>query len=111
MSQVNEYRHSDGVNTAGVVAGTEHDLVLAADPQWELVGESQPEPEATEPEGPVETDEDTKAPEPTDDPAEGIDPGDYSREELNAIAAEKGIEDPEGFGTKAEVVEAINAAE
>lgn len=108
MSQVNEYRHSDGVNTAGVVAGTEHDLVLAADPEWELVSESQAASEPTADPEPVEEPKETPEP---DESTEGVNPDDYSREELNAIAAQKGVEDPEGFGTKAEVAEAINATE
>lgn len=36
---------------------------------------------------------------------------DLNREELNQLAAEKGIENPESYGTKAELQEAIDALE
>lgn len=36
---------------------------------------------------------------------------DLNREELNQLAAEKGVENPESYGTKAELQEAIDALE
>lgn len=41
----------------------------------------------------------------------GIDPDHYTRDELNSLAERHGIENPERFGNKQEVADAINDAE
>lgn len=44
------------------------------------------------------------------EPISDVQRDEFTRDELNAIAKSDGVENPESFRTKAEVVEAINAA-
>jgi hypothetical protein len=101
--KIHEYRHRNGEDSIGVRVGSETDLAYAGEPDWELVSEVEPapEPQPEAPEAPEEeVSEDTGA----------VDPDEYSRDELNKLAAELGIDKPESYGSKAEVAEAINAA-
>lgn len=96
-----QYVNADGLKQ-GAYVGTALDEVLASSLDWRLViDESAP----VEPEEVVEDD-----PTDEDEVAEvvSVDADDYSRDELNELARELGIEDAEALATKADVAEAIN---
>jgi hypothetical protein len=106
-TEVNEYRHTETEETLSAYVGSELDKVLLKDPDYEVVGERTPAPEETTPEG---------EPEPT--PQSGKTRSDggrvtaadlegKSRDELNDIATEAGVENPDGFANKGEVTKAI----
>jgi hypothetical protein len=106
MSQdTHEYINADG-ETRGAFAGTEQDKVYASDPDWTPVGKSTPATET--PAGSKSTGS------PDDYGTDGKQTSDLdslSRDELNALAAEKGIEEPEDLPNKAAVKDAIKATE
>lgn len=106
MSQdTHEYINADG-ETRGAFAGTEQDKVYASDPDWTLAGKGSP---ATETPAGSES-----AGSPDGDGTVGEQAPDLdslSRDELNALAAEKGVENPEELPNKGAVKEAIKATE
>jgi len=100
MSQdTHEYINADG-ETRGAFPGTEQDKVYASDPDWTLAGKGSPATET--PAG----SESTGSP---DD--NGTDIDSLSRDELNALATEKGVENPEELPNKGAVKDAIKATE
>jgi hypothetical protein len=105
--EANEYIYIDGETTASAYVGTEQDKVYRSDPDWSPVGTPTLPPEeegmasATPHSGKTKSDGGrTHAAD-----LEGL-----SREDLNALATEKGVENPEGFANKDEVKTAILAA-
>jgi hypothetical protein len=84
-----EWINADG-ETAGSYLGTEFDKAFASNPDWELV-----KAEASTA--------------PAEEERSVVDASDYSRDELNQLAQEAGIEDPAALDNKAAVAEAINA--
>jgi hypothetical protein len=100
MSQdTHEYVNAGG-ETRGAFAGTEQDKVYASDPDWTPVGKSTPA---------TETPAGSESKGSPDD--NGTDIDSLSRDELNALAAEKGVENPEELPNKGAVKEAIKATE
>lgn len=95
-----EWVNADG-ETAGAYLGSEFDKAFASNPDWELVKGSATTAPAEE------------VPETSDDSTEGevtkVDPSEHSREELNQLATEAGIEDPAELANKGAVADAINA--
>jgi hypothetical protein len=105
--EVNEYRHRETGETLGAYVGTEQDKVLAKDEHYEVVGKRTPSPEETTPEG-----EPAPTPQSGKSRSEGArlraeDLEGKSREELNDLATEAGVENPEGYANKDEVKTAI----
>jgi hypothetical protein len=91
----NEYVHVDG-ETVSAYAGTELDKVYAKDEDYTRVTGSTPTPEAT-----------------TADAREGEQPVDLdglSRDQLDQLAAEKGVDDPASLPNKDAVKAAIAEA-
>ncbi len=105
--KINEYRHTPTGETQSAYVGSELDKVLATDPDYEAVGEHTLPPEVTTPEG---------EPEPTSQSGKTRSDGGRltvadlegkSRDELDDLATEAGVENPEGFANKDEVKTAI----
>jgi len=105
--EVNEYRHKETGETQSAYVGSELDKVLAKDGDYEVVGTRTPAPEETAPAGePAPTPQSGK----TKSDGGRTTPEDLegkSRDELNDLATEKGVENPEGFANKDEVKTAI----
>lgn len=97
MSQdTHEYVNADG-ETRGAFAGTEQDKVYASDPNWTPVGKGSPA---------TETPAGSGSPEDA-----GTDLDSLSRDELDALATEKGVDNPEELPNKGAVKDAIQATE
>jgi hypothetical protein len=100
----NQYKNEVTGETVGAFAGSELDRVYAKDPDYTVVGNHTPPPEkigvaeATPHSG--KTKSEGARTHPSD--LEGL-----SREELNALALEKGVTNPDGFANKDEVRTAI----
>jgi hypothetical protein len=100
----NQYKNQATGETVGAFAGTELDRVYAKDPDYTVVGNhtAPPEKEGVEDATPHsgKTKSDGGRTHASD--LEGL-----SRDELNALALEKGVENPSGFANKGEVETAI----
>lgn len=83
-----EWIHADG-QTAGAYLESEPDSAFQSSPDWALADSS-------------------GAAEATAEESGSVDGGDYSRGELNQLALEAGVENPEGLANKSEVADAIN---
>jgi hypothetical protein len=105
--EVNEYRHIATGDTLGAYVGSEQDKVLARDTDYESVSKRTPAPEESTPEG---------EPDPTPQTGKSRSDGGRihesdlegkTREDLDKIASEAGVENPEGFPNKTELTKAI----
>jgi hypothetical protein len=103
--EANEYVNKVTGETAGAYVGTEQDKVYASDPDFEPVGERSTAVE-TPAEEPV-PDEKTGKSRSEGGRLHESELKDKSRDELNTLAAEAGVENPEGFANKGEVITAI----
>jgi hypothetical protein len=104
--EVNEYRHKETGETFGAFVGTEQDKVLARDEDYESVGKRTPAPEETTPDQEKPTPQSGKTR--SDGARTNLDDLEgKSREELNKIADEAGVQNPQGFANKDEVKSAI----
>jgi hypothetical protein len=95
--EVTEYRNTATGETVGAYAGTEQDKVYAKDEDYELITGSTPTPAATT------EDEEGDGDQPVD--LDGL-----SRDALNELATEKGVENPDDLPNKDAVKAAIAAA-
>jgi hypothetical protein len=104
--EANEYRSKVTGETVGAYVGTELDGVYASDSDYEAVGERSTAAQApTEPEPTGSPDDDGT------DGEQAVDLESLNRDELNTLAKERGIEEPEGLPNKGEVKAAITAAQ
>lgn len=105
-SHINEYRHQNGVDTLGAEVGSELDKVLAKDSDYELAGKGSP----AAPEAPAEEETETTEEDGEGQSAEEVELKSLSRDELNKLAADRGIENPGDLPNKGEVIAAIEKA-
>ncbi|HSC20597.1 MAG TPA: hypothetical protein VLC07_02615 [Solirubrobacterales bacterium] len=105
--EVNEYRQKETGETQSAYVGSELDKILAKDADYEVVGERTPAPEEGTPPGEAPP---TSQSGKTKSDGGRTTPGDLkrlSRDELNELATEKGVENPQGFANKDELKTAI----
>lgn len=102
--EVNQYRNKGTGETVGAYVGTEQDKVYAQDPDFEVVGKRTTNVETPAEEAPTEETgkSHSEGGRIHESELEG-----KSRDELNDIARDAGVENPEGFANKAEVTTAI----
>jgi hypothetical protein len=96
--EASEYRNKATGETVGAYAGTEQDKVYAKDEDYERVSGTT-EPEATSDDG-----------EGGGDGEQPVDLDGLSRDQLNALAAERGVSDPADLPNKDAVKAAIAEA-
>lgn len=104
--EVNEYRHKPTGDTLSGYVGSELDKVLAKDPDYEVVGDHTVPPELTTGDGDPPTPQSGKT-KSDGGRREAADLEGLKRDELNEIALEEGVENPEGFANIKEVKTAI----
>lgn len=97
-TEVNEYVNKVTGETVGAYVGTEQDKVYANDADYEPLGKPRPAHEEQAASGGSKEEPNGTG---TSD-MEGL-----SRDELNALATEHGVENPEGLANKDEVKKAI----